>query len=306
MKKITAIVLALAMIFAFAACGSKTVEEVPAPVTSTGKTGLANPFHESTQEDILNNLGFSFQVPAGAEDEKFFTIDTDPKIAQMTFSFDGDEYTYRMSGTSEYKDISGMYYEWENSDKAQIDYNEADVRWNDWKQGVIMWYDAAPGIMYSLSQEVNATFNSLEGMALNLYQPTQGEVDGDEAFAAASDEFIEAFNGNLADFQQNYHSGTAGSQLKAAAFAAHFMDLLTEDMPQVSDVADLTKAYASTLSGDAAAEFGEQLATLQTVAENLNKGDAGQMLLEECGYDAQHYPWDAKKMAKYFDAMQVG
>ena len=304
MKKTIAFMFALAMIFALCACGSKTVEEAPSPASTEKKIGLANPYHETDQDGILQSLGFDFQVPAGAEDEAFYTIDTDPQIAQMTFVFDGDEYIYRMSATSEFKDISGMYYTWENNETAQIDYNEAQVSWNDWKEGVILWYDEAPGIMYSLSQKTNANFNSLEGMAINLYQPTQGDVDGDDS-GSVSDEFVEVFNGLLADFQQNYYPATAGSQLKAAQFAAHFMDLFTEDEPQTSDVSDLTKAFVEGLDASAAEEFKTQISDLQSAADSLNNGEAGKMLLENSGYDAQNYPWEAKKMAKLFDAMNV-
>lgn len=315
MKKLLALVLALAMIFALCACGSKQNATVNVDKESEGKVtvgaGIANPMHAATQESILADLGITFQVPAGAEDVKFYTIDTEPKTAQMSFVFDGDEYTYRIAPASEFTDISGMYFDWEETEETQISYCDAKVCWNDWKEGVILWYDAVPGLMYSLAQGANANYNSLEGMASILFEPVQGDADGDEEaeetefVAVTPDDFNEAFTGLVNEIHEYMEMGTAGASLKSAAFAARVMDMLVEDKPAVEDVAAAVKAYAESLDAKGLEAFKEQMAQLKSSAEALNNGSSGQTLLESCGYEALHAPWDAKTMVKYFDAMQI-
>lgn len=314
MKKILALVLALAMVFALCACGSKDNTTVNVDKESEGKVtvgaGIENPMHSATQESILEDIGVSFQIPAGAEDVKFYTIDTDPKTAQMSFVFDGDEYTYRIASNNEFTDISGMYYEWEETEETHVGYCDAKICWNDWKEGVILWYDAVPGLMYSISQGVNANYNSLEGMASILFEPAQGEVDGDEEtesefIAVTPDDFNEAFTGLINEIHDYMEVATAGSTLKAAAFAARVMDMLVEDSPAVEDVEAAIKAYAATLDDKGLEMFKSQMELLKSSVDALNNGSSGQTLLEECGYEALHAPWDAKTMTKYFNAMEI-
>ena len=299
MKRTLTLVICLAMILMLAACGGK---EAPAPeeqpeVLPSGNN-VVNPMHEATQDSILQEHGISFQIPAGAEEVKFWTIGSEPTILQMSFVFDGDEYTYRISTDSLEADISGMYFEWELEESTQIGGIEAKVNWNDWKEGVIRWFDAVPGIMYSLSQDTNATFNSLEIMANALYTPTQGEVSGDE------DSFSVTFEGYLGDMQANFHPGTAGSSLTGASYAARFMDLLTEDAPETSFVGELTKHFKEGLSSEDAELFAMQMEALASNAENLLGQEDAQSFLADCGYEALYCPWDKAAMTAYFEAMQ--
>ena len=286
-RRFTALCLIAILCLTLCACGKK--EE---PVA-----GMANPLHEATQESILETVGISFQVPANAEDVTFWTIDTDPVTAQMKFSFDGDEYCYRVSSTAEYTDISGMYYEWENEDSCPVQYNEANVYWNDFKEGVILWYDAAPGMMYSLSQNTNATFGTLDTMANALYEPTQGDVDG------VDDSFETVLNGYLADIQQNYHAGVAGCSLKGTAFACSLLDLFTGDMPDATQVKDIVAAFAAGLGSDAAAEFKGQMADIADYAERILAD--GEAAVDGCGYEPLYMPYDKGAMAPYIEALTL-
>lgn len=286
-RKITALCLALIICLTLCACGKK---EEPA-------VGMPNPLHEETQESILEKTGISFQVPANAEDVSFWTIDTDPVTAQMKFSFDGDEYCYRIAPAAEYTDISGMYYEWANEDICPVKYNEANVFWNDFKEGVILWYDVAPGLMYSLSQDTNATFGTLDTMANSLYEPTQGEADG------IDDSFETVLSGYLADIQQNYHSGTAGSSLKGTAFACSLLDLFSEDLPDAAIVKDTVAAFNESLGSDDADEFKNQMSSIAGYAQNvLEDGEAS---VEGCGYDPIYMPYDKDAMAPYVEALVI-
>jgi len=98
MKKILAIVLAIAMIFCFAGCG-KTEE--PAAV------GLPNPMVEySSLQEIDAEAEVGLMPIGNASDEKFYVINGE--TAEYDFTIDGIEYSYRANNGT-YEDISGLY-----------------------------------------------------------------------------------------------------------------------------------------------------------------------------------------------------
>lgn len=296
MKKFIALVSAVCLMTLLPACGKQEVPQPDEPVD--GGAAVVNPMHESSQEAILQELGLSFQIPAGAENVAFWTIGSDPVLAQMNFTFDGDEYVYRISTDSGNKDISGMYYEWEQTEETSVGGLAGEAKWIDWNQGVISWYDAAPGIQYSLSQDTNATFNSLEIMANALFIPVQGNADGQE------ENFQEIMNGYLRDFQENYHPGTAGSSLTGYAYAARFMDLFTEDNVDGDTVGKAAKSFADTLSSEEQSTLHEQFSGLKNAAEYLLNEENARDLLMDCGYEPLYCPWAAEQMTSCFEAME--
>lgn len=107
MKKILVLLLALAMIFAFCACGEKK-EETKNPEQS----GIQNPWKDYESLDALNeDFGGRLAKPElmQVSNESFTGLSTDnEKIAQYVFTYDGFEYTLRYSPDFE-KDISGLY-----------------------------------------------------------------------------------------------------------------------------------------------------------------------------------------------------
>jgi len=109
MKKILAIVLALAMVFSFAACGKEkdVPAEAPAPIS-----GVANPIAQyDSLEEVNEELGLRLSQPGvmGVTDNVFQIIDcNDYKIGEFLFKVNGYEYSLR--GSSVYDtDISGVY-----------------------------------------------------------------------------------------------------------------------------------------------------------------------------------------------------
>ena len=290
MKKTFAMLLALA-IFAslFAGCAFAEAKEETEPV------GLANPVHEVTDEELLEETGFAFQEPAGCEDVSYCYIEGDPVIAQMTFTLDGRTWTYRLASAAEETDISGLYYTWKKTAKADVDYNEAKLSWIKNEQGMISWYDAVPGVMYCLSVDTEANKDILTEMANALFCPLQG--DAGVSFAA---DFTDA----LYHIQQNCQPGTAGSSLKAACLAAECMDLFTEAQPAPEEVTEILKEFADSLAGDDAELFPEQLENVRSAGEEL-LGEYAEDLLESCGYESENFPWDAELMTACFDAMTL-
>ena len=124
------------------------------------------------------------------------------------------------------------------------------------------------------------------------------KIDPDSSFAAD-------FTDKLYAIQQNYHSGTAGCSLRAAALAAEIMDIFTQSDPSEKLIKNTVKEFAETLSGDEAKEFPSQIDAIIEASDLLTKED-GKGLLDDCGYNGQGYPWNADRMTKCFAAMKLG
>ena len=178
------IVLVSSIIMSFIGCEKKSV--VKDSAVSGGRLnenrpvviGMPNPIRESTAEDILNTLGVTFSLPEGAENVQYSVIGD--SLAQMDFVWNNAECTARAepSGETSLKDISGFYYNWKNSAELKVGYNEAKANWtkdeNGNSVGICIWWDAAPGIMYSVSMKSNANAENLKKLANAVYVQMQG------------------------------------------------------------------------------------------------------------------------------------
>lgn len=294
MKKIIAAFLSGAIAMSLCIFGAYAVTENESAELSA--VGMPNPIHEETNASILAKTGFQFQEPAGSEDVTYICIDGDHPIAEMSFRLDGRNWTYRLSATDREEDISGMYYKWKKTAKADVDYNKAKVSWIKGEQGMIQWYDVVPGVMYSLSVDSGADKDLLVNMANALFLPLQGEAEG--SFAAD-------FTDILYDIQQNYHVATAGCSLNAARLAGECMDLFTVQQPKAEDVSAVLAEFASSLSGAEAAAYPQQLEGIISGGQTL-LSENGAGMLESCGYESEWYPWDAAQMEPLLAAMKLG
>lgn len=173
------IMLVSSIIMSFSGCSKKSTGEKSAVFDAETKEkrpvviGMPNPIHESTAQEILNTLGVSFAVPENAQDVHYSVISD--SLAQMDFVWNKAECTARAepNGETSLKDISGFYYNWKNSSDVKIGYNDAKVNWtndeNGNSVGICIWWDAAPGIMYSVSMKSNANAENLEKLANAVY-----------------------------------------------------------------------------------------------------------------------------------------
>ena len=107
MKKILAIILALAMVLGLAACGKKD----PAPVEPVGPGG-ENPVTAMESVEAINNeLGLKLSQPGvmGVTDNYYSIVDCgDFKIGEYGFDVNGYECVFRGSPVYD-QDISGIY-----------------------------------------------------------------------------------------------------------------------------------------------------------------------------------------------------
>ena len=98
-------------------------------------------------------------------------------VAETTFRLDGITYTYRMAATMEltedFADLSGMEGPFEETIASKVHWCGAKVSVNRSGEGKIIWFDVAPGILYSLSMDQGASEEALLEMANWLFVPAQ-------------------------------------------------------------------------------------------------------------------------------------
>ena len=198
--KIAALVMALAMVFAFSACGSSS-EDTQA--SSSGEsTAIANPVHECTAEEMEQATGVPIAAPEGAENVQYYYIDTDGNaISQVIFTKDGNDFTYRAQGTvytdiqavtDEDADVQDLYSaldagvnvgqslagiytdgeEWSVCALTTVNDRDAITAINKSGNGFTAWIDPVPGIMYSLDM-ADADQQTLEDMAAEIFVSVQ-------------------------------------------------------------------------------------------------------------------------------------
>ena len=170
MKKAISILLALILIGVLAGCSTST-EKKPAEE-------VENPVHESSAQEILETLGMNLNVPLDAQNISYAIIDVDDvnPIAEAEFTRDNVEYTYRIRSAAAFEDLSGAYYDWKVVNEIEISYCSGEVRLINGEEGICLWYDTVPGLMYSLYVNTAASEEGLLSMANELYIPAK-DVD---------------------------------------------------------------------------------------------------------------------------------
>ena len=167
MKKALSMFL-LILVASFMFGCAKKAEPIPA-------TQLVNPVHESTAAEILEKLGIQFHVPKDAQNVSYFTIDAGDKkaMAQAKFTISNVEYTHRIQAKAAFEDISGAYFNWATVKKVEVSYCSGELRYNNGKEGICLWYDTAPGLMYSIYTEQGASEETLMSLANELFVPAK-------------------------------------------------------------------------------------------------------------------------------------
>ncbi|MCQ2420068.1 MAG: hypothetical protein MJ118_02940 [Clostridia bacterium] len=200
MKKIIAVLLAVSMLFAFAAC-AKTEKadqnEAAKQDEAEQNVGMPNPMREVTAEE----LEFNVNVPEGATDVKYFIIeDGNSKMNQVSYMLDGKEFCCRMQSTGETAayDMSGIFSDNWESETTTVSYCDAVAKTCS-EGSVIYWLDLVPGINYTLSCTQKLSAAELSEEAGQLFAPMQGEVDGDEVEGNEVEEIPAIAEGHYVD-----------------------------------------------------------------------------------------------------------
>ncbi len=162
------------------ACVSWYEQETGMQWCLSGKQGASALL--STAGDILNTLGYDLDVaPAGAKELVFRKLTQDGlSIGETSFVLDGISYTYRVAATNvvdvDFADISGVEKEFAKNAAGKIGWCNARLSFDTNGSGKIVWFDVAPGLLYSLYMETGASEEALLQMADLLYDPAQHDA----------------------------------------------------------------------------------------------------------------------------------
>ena len=115
MKRFIFAALAMALIFAAVFSGCSAVKPSESEDLG-GNVQIPNPVVSVDGASDFETLGIAIDAPKGAADAEYSIIGGE--LAQITFTLDGVEYTYRAQKTD--GDISGLYVEFED-EAVQVD-----------------------------------------------------------------------------------------------------------------------------------------------------------------------------------------
>lgn len=136
---------------------------------------IVNPMKNSNPQEIIETIGVRFIEPKDVSEIKYFIISN--QIAQMNFIKDDISFTARIKPTNQFEDISGMYYDWTNEQDCEIAWCSGKIYFmNDGENnnpGICIWYDIAPGLMYSISMDDKSNPEILLNLANEIYHKSQ-------------------------------------------------------------------------------------------------------------------------------------
>lgn len=144
------------------------VEEADAPLVDTACR-------------VMEVLGYDVDVaPKGAEDVEYSVVPQDGlAAASCTFTLDGTRWVYSMAATSQvelpFPDISGLP-DYSVIEDVELLWCPAVVSYDEGGAGKIIWFDVAPGLVYSLTADSGAGRDALLDMAGTLFTPAQGDA----------------------------------------------------------------------------------------------------------------------------------
>ena len=166
MKK-TLILISIFMIMLISCSGKKSAVNAAANKT----VGLPNPIHESSAEEITEQLNVKFAVPDGAKNIRYSIIAGN--LAQMDFIWNEAECTARIKRDAESEDISGFYYKWPNEIPCTVGENAGIAKWQITEVGevvgICLWQNKNSNLTYSVSMKKNADSEKLIALANDIY-----------------------------------------------------------------------------------------------------------------------------------------
>lgn len=136
----------------------------------------------TTAEALVKQLGYNVAVaPDNATDITYNAFLYDNlTVAETTFLLNDNRYSYRMASTWEiafpFADISGTGTDYSSHASAEVGWCPAELYFNEGGSGKIIWFDIAPGLLYSLSMETGASKDALLALAIELFSPAQGDA----------------------------------------------------------------------------------------------------------------------------------
>jgi len=141
-------------------------------------TGVVNPVHESTYEEIKELDGIDMRIPSAATNREYVRIVTDAGVIdEVSFYYGQIFYVGRIKKTLSPEDISGTYYDWTYTssynlpNNTQMTTDEAPTIYGtDDGQGLMIWYK--DGQSYSLFIPIDSDDEKLFEMYQLLMNPS--------------------------------------------------------------------------------------------------------------------------------------
>lgn len=187
------------MVVSFGACGNATPGNSGAATTETAAdseepepmTGMANPWRDCTEEEAYQYAPNGFSAPEGATNIHWSMMDTDDDptnipgpMIQLTFDLDGLSFCAReqMVPGEEIVDISGMYYDWQDTEKVTLanwggGNMPAEIKIYDGEEEdaqICLWFDIETGAAYSLSVAAKDLDGfDIQAVAEAIYDPAK-------------------------------------------------------------------------------------------------------------------------------------
>lgn len=265
MKKIFALALMVALLCC-AVCGAETVQ-------------IANPWREVTADELMQTVGVRFGVPEGAENVMYMLLETQG-LAEMQFMHQGVEYNARIVPAAEFTDISGAYYDWPGEEACEIGWCAGKVMTAEDEGRTVslcLWYDAAPGLMYSLfAAAPDGVQLDMLSIAAAVYIPAQDEADGGPTIEDMMFELLAGCTG---------YAGTAGSSLKDAAAAFHLAGFAVDyQVGNMENLSEMLNAARGRFDATQREELDQNLVNIRANLEAACSGfDSIAGLFEDAG-----------------------
>ena len=148
----------------------------------TAPVGMANPWQTVTMEELVDATGFVFGLPEGAEVTGCYVMNKN-ELAEVRFYLNDRLFIARIREADAFTDISGLFYSWNPGPGFTLGACVGTMWEADDDPDVIqlcLWYDTAPGLMYSLSMQGSHMEESeLIAVAEKVYIPTQTEEESE-------------------------------------------------------------------------------------------------------------------------------
>ncbi|CAK7024134.1 MAG: hypothetical protein DELT_03334 [Desulfovibrio sp.] len=158
MKKILIVMMAALLVMALAACAVQ-----PAAGESAQ---IANPWTAAADaEEVKEKTGLTMSaLPEGAADVSYSVMESE-KIAQAAFTWNGDEYTFRMAPDGATEDLSGMYVEFKTDEDMLFGDYPYEIKYNEGAEGLAEWDDELTKTEYSVTMQTGATKEKLAAVS---------------------------------------------------------------------------------------------------------------------------------------------
>ena len=297
MKKLFILIFAFLFSLSLTACGdAQSNEPTPSPEAAQTVT-IVNPMRSCTQAELAESTGFPLLPPENAEDVSYFIYQiSTPPMAEMRFTLQGTEYSYRICSATEAEDISGMYFEWTQHQTFTLGSCDAELGWNDSAEGCVTWFDAEAGSNHALSVHSGADPDALSALAVQLFAPA-------EAQSAATD-FAEEFSAMLNNFREDYRPGSAGASLRATTFVANLADLFTRLVPTEADLTAAVENFLETLPEEELSAFHSLFQDAADIFRSASGPDSD-TVLSSCGYGTANELWNVDNLIPLFEALNL-